>query len=213
MSDDYRCGRQTASTKKPCRRFRLDPFLGCVTHLTADERKQYEQRKAEEAAAWAPYWEVRTRLLNGQPSCWGWTVTHSQSARALTSLTADTQFEAEGTGSVVLDEWQAGRCAICGEAEPLVVDHDHQSGLVRGLLCRRCNTNEGIDGRPATVYQRYRELPPTRILGVRLRYWDPYTRRHSEPVQHRAYIEEADAFSASNPLAQINAAERRKRDG
>lgn len=42
---------------------------------------------------------------------------------------------------------QGGRCAMCsepGELTPeglkvLVIDHDHESGEVRGLLCARCN--------------------------------------------------------------------------
>jgi hypothetical protein len=36
--------------------------------------------------------------------------------------------------------FQSGRCAICrGEFKQLGTDHSHHSGLVRGLLCLRCN--------------------------------------------------------------------------
>lgn len=40
--------------------------------------------------------------------------------------------------------WQEGRCAMCGyDRERMVRDHCHMTGLVRGLLCSGCNTNEG----------------------------------------------------------------------
>jgi hypothetical protein len=43
----------------------------------------------------------------------------------------------------MLDD-QGGRCLICGRKEVrFCVDHDHESGVVRGLLCYRCNTGLG----------------------------------------------------------------------
>jgi hypothetical protein len=38
---------------------------------------------------------------------------------------------------------QGSRCLICKREVELVIDHDHGSGVVRGLLCRRCNAGLG----------------------------------------------------------------------
>ena len=39
---------------------------------------------------------------------------------------------------------QGDRCAVCCRELPLVVDHDHATGKVRGLLCSPCNTAIGL---------------------------------------------------------------------
>lgn len=50
----------------------------------------------------------------------------------------------------LLLERQAGCCAICNTDSPtgkwkvFAVDHDHKTGLVRGLLCNECNRGMGL---------------------------------------------------------------------
>lgn len=48
----------------------------------------------------------------------------------------------------LLFESQGGKCLICGDSESrlghrLAVDHDHKTGIIRGLLCKACNVALG----------------------------------------------------------------------
>ena len=64
-------------------------------------------------------------------------------------------------------EFQGGGCAICGRKPTktrLSVDHCHQTGLLRGLLCMRCNRAYGLfhdnDARRLRKAADYLTLPP-----------------------------------------------------
>lgn len=41
-------------------------------------------------------------------------------------------------------EKQNGQCYICKNRELLYLDHDHETGLTRQLLCKRCNLGLGL---------------------------------------------------------------------
>ena len=68
---------------------------------------------------------------------------------------------------------QGGRCAICG-APPgkraLAVDHNHETGEVRALLCARCNV--GIGG--------FRDDPE--LLAAAIVYLRSFERQATEPL-------------------------------
>ncbi|WP_211240492.1 endonuclease domain-containing protein [Haloglycomyces albus] len=70
---------------------------------------------------------------------------------------------------------QGGVCAICGGQRHyrLDVDHDHTTGLIRGLCCRNCNRvllARGMRNRPEIGRHAadYLDNPPAlRVLGQR----------------------------------------------
>lgn len=130
-----------------------------------------------------------------EPACWSWPVP------PLRDLAVELEWMAAGEDpedSVGLDwleaayvsaeelrfvEFHVGRrggyeggmprCAVCGVVRDLMVnDHDHGTGMIRGLLCRACNTAEGrrVDPRSTAVLDGYRSRHPALILDVYLPY-------------------------------------------
>lgn len=67
----------------------------------------------------------------------------------------------------ILESQNAG-CAICGQScstgKGLAVDHDHETGRVRGLLCRRCNQGIGLFADDAEMLRRAGEYLATESL-------------------------------------------------
>lgn len=82
-------------------------------------------------------------------------------------------------GGLTADEYekmydlQGRACAICvratGKTRRLAVDHDHETGLVRGLLCKPCNRMLGHGRDDPDFFGRaadYLLLPPAGLAGV-----------------------------------------------
>jgi len=55
-------------------------------------------------------------------------------------------------------EAQKGCCALCNEPEEkfawLCIDHDHETGRIRGLLCPNCNRGLGLLKDNASLLQK-----------------------------------------------------------
>jgi hypothetical protein len=72
-----------------------------------------------------------------------------------------------------LKEAQGGRCFICqratGATRRLAVDHSHDTGLARGLLCKPCNRMLGHARDSVEFFERaidYLNSPPAARLGI-----------------------------------------------
>lgn len=48
---------------------------------------------------------------------------------------------------------QNGNCVICGKHKKLEIEHNHQTGKVRGLVCHKCNVVIGMCEEDITILQ------------------------------------------------------------
>jgi hypothetical protein len=54
------------------------------------------------------------------------------------------RYNLDETSYAAMLERSGGRCEICGEEKRLLVDHNHETEAVRGLVCHLCNFIVGI---------------------------------------------------------------------
>ena len=168
------CGHQPYYTKDYCR--------NCYERELRRRNTDYAERQRENSRKWAAAhreWKRQAdreyRKLKGTPEY------NEIRKLKVYGLTKDDYQQ--------MLENQRGRCAICGK-EPirrkLAVDHDHETGLIRGLLCFRCNFGLGwfqddisrlrravshLAGNNACLMKR---VPDTR----RRRHWTNFRRIH-----------------------------------
>ncbi len=98
--------------------------------------KSYQERNVDRRRVWARTWREKNRNQTSAKNKAGRTRTYRLRKYGLTP------------GDYLrMAEAQQGRCGICGRSDmKLVVDHDHASGVVRGLLCSNCNCGLGSFG-------------------------------------------------------------------
>lgn len=55
---------------------------------------------------------------------------------------------------------QGGKCLICNQKKTLMcVDHDHETKVVRGLLCKDCNSGLGLfHDNPTSLLRAFKHL-------------------------------------------------------
>jgi nitrate/TMAO reductase-like tetraheme cytochrome c subunit len=72
---------------------------------------------------------------------------------------------------------QITSCQICGKKEDLVVDHNHKTNVVRGILCNHCNRGIGhfLDNE-SFLELAIKYLIRTKNFGIN--YWKEYFNKH-----------------------------------
>jgi hypothetical protein len=134
-------GGQAKLDERPCRLCgeMFLPYRDSFTVCQADPC-----RKALKAERWAK--------TSSRPSFKAWRSEYAagyvESGRARLAQLRSRYGLSQADLTTIIDA-AAGRCQCCGrpsEDGPLHLDHCHETGIVRGMLCRQCNTGLGQIG-------------------------------------------------------------------
>lgn len=80
------------------------------------------------------------------------------------------KMDTEGKTRGYLERKQEGRCAICETKSKLVLDHNHITGEVRGMLCNNCNIGLGLFKDNPEILVRASHYIETRDAKITFRY-------------------------------------------
>ena len=143
------------------RREYLRGWKAANPHKIAEYESRRRGRRAEQQAAYqSEYYQKNKDRIAARHK--RWRESNPERAAAIRSAwraenpdkeAAQLRRRKYGTCGTELFESQGGKCAIC--AKPLVlfggtrqetacIDHHHESGKVRGILCTNCNTAIGM---------------------------------------------------------------------
>jgi hypothetical protein len=139
-----------------------------MPYNTPEKRRAYEARTsvvAKRRARNKKYYQAHKAHLNEQSEIWR--LTHPAEDRAWKRrYYLKRKFGITPEEYVTLLEAQNGLCALCGKPPsesltdnrgrtkpPLCVDHDHDTGEIRGLLHYECNAALGLLGDSVEIVQ------------------------------------------------------------
>jgi len=114
----------------------------------ADYRKTWKEKNPEKAIAYSRNYYTKNpeRVEEGRKR---WKqVNRERHARNQRANGLKRSYRLSLSDYQNLEDMQGGVCGICwhspDDGQPLHVDHDHDTGKVRGLLCSRCNAALGL---------------------------------------------------------------------
>ena len=116
-------------TKAQCKRGHL--FDKTNTYVDPSGHRQCKECRRQRGKAW-----LKNKSIDKQFNA-------TRKARRAATYRRTT-YGLTGSEFNAMLEKQQGVCAICRQVQSLVVDHDHSTGKVRGLLCGKCNRGLGL---------------------------------------------------------------------
>jgi len=150
LSQKHPLYRAWTNTRRPARAPEWDDFDQFMADVGDKPGDDYSARRYDVTKPWGPdnfYWFERGPVKNVRQNfneyMREWRKRNPTKAKNA-DLKRDFGIDIEQYESMV--EAQGGLCAICGNCDPsfsLAVDHNHDTGKVRGLLCSNCNNGLG----------------------------------------------------------------------